>query len=264
LRDSKNTVVGVVVVFDDITTIVQSQRNAAWSEVARRLAHEIKNPLTPIQLAAERLRHKYLSKMQGDDAELMDRLTHTIVQQVDSMKGMVKAFAEYANAPTINFIRTDINALVLEVVDLYRDIDESVDISVQLGTNLPAISADSTRLRQLLHNLIKNALEAQKDSKNPVVLVSTQLYQMEDNALLELVVEDRGPGFPLELLDKLFEPYVTSKPKGTGLGLAIVKKIVEEHNGQVYANNQESGGASMVLHFPVLSAVSQVEVKTHE
>ncbi len=260
LRDSYGHIAGVVIVFDDITAIVQSQRNAAWSEVARRLAHEIKNPLTPIQLSAERLRRKYLDRMQGEDAELLDRLTHTIVQQVDAMKSMVKAFAEYADTPNVHFSRTDINQLILEVVDLYRDVDDSVNITAQLSTNLPAISADATRIRQLLHNLIKNALEAQKETENPLVIVSTRLI---DKRVLELRVEDGGPGISLELLDKLFEPYVTSKPKGTGLGLAIVKKIVEEHNGLVFAQNRESGGGCLILHFPVPSAVTQLEVKAN-
>ena len=169
--------------------------------------------------------------MQGKDAELLDRLTHTIVQQVEAMQAMVKAFAEYANTPLANFSRTDINSLILEVMDLYRDVDESVDFSVQLGTNLPPISADAMRIRQLLHNLLKNALEAQKDAEQAAVLISTGVIQSGDSQMLELRVEDNGPGIPVELLDKLFEPYVTSKPKGTGLGLAIVKKIVEEHNG---------------------------------
>lgn len=256
LADGAGKIVGVVIVFDDITTIIQAQRNAAWSEVARRLAHEIKNPLTPIQLSAERLRRKYLSKMQGEDAELLDRLTHTIVQQVGAMKSMVKAFADYANTPTAHFERTDVNALVIEVVDLYRDVDDEVDMSVRLGTNLPSISADVTRMRQLLHNVIKNALEAQKESDYPQVLVSTSVKDQASGGYLRLAVEDRGPGFPVELLDKLFEPYVTSKPKGTGLGLAIVKKIVEEHNGVVYAQNRDGGGGSIVMHFPLPTAVS--------
>ncbi len=264
LLDSLGGIAGVVIVFDDITTIMQAQRNAAWSEVARRLAHEIKNPLTPIQLAAERLRRKYLEKMQGKDAELLDRLTYTIVQQVDAMKSMVKAFAEYANTPPVNFVLTDINNLVLEVVDLYQDINDSVDLSLRLGTNLPTISADATRLRQLTHNLIKNALEAQKDSGNPKVLISTQLTQLGENRVFELRVEDSGPGISLQLINKLFEPYVTSKPKGTGLGLAIVKKIVEEHHGLVYAQNREQGGGRIVVQFPVPSSASRVEVTMHE
>lgn len=256
LSDGAGNIVGVVIVFDDITTIIQAQRNAAWSEVARRLAHEIKNPLTPIQLSAERLRRKYLGKMRGEDAELLDRLTHTIVQQVDAMKSMVKAFADYANTPTAHFERTDVNALVIEVVDLYRDVDGEVDMSVRLGTNLPSISADVTRMRQLLHNVIKNALEAQKESQFPQVLVSTSVMEQAGDGILRLTVDDRGPGFPVELLDKLFEPYVTSKPKGTGLGLAIVKKIVEEHNGMVYAQNRDGGGGSIIMHFPLPTAVS--------
>ncbi len=264
LHDPSGKVAGVVIVFDDMTDIVQSQRNAAWSEVARRLAHEIKNPLTPIRLSAERLRRKYLHKMQGDDADLLDRLTHTIVQQVEAMQSMVKAFAEYANTPAAHFSRTDINRLILEVVDLYRDVDDAVEISVQLGTNLPAISADATRMRQLLHNLIKNSLEAQKDQSDPTILIGTNMILSGESWVLEMRVEDNGPGIPVDLIDKLFEPYVTSKPKGTGLGLAIVKKIVEEHNGLVFAQNIETGGGCIVMHFPVTSSVSQLENRPHE
>ncbi|MDO6459991.1 ATP-binding protein [Granulosicoccaceae sp. 1_MG-2023] len=259
LRDPEGRSTGVVVVFDDITSIVQAQRNAAWSEVARRLAHEIKNPLTPIQLSAERLRRKYLDKMQGEDAQLLDRLTHTIVQQVDAMKSMVKAFADYADAPAARFVRTDFNSLVLEVVDLYRDVEDKVDIALQLGTNLPTIPADVTRMRQLLHNLIKNALEAQKDSEHAYVLLETCLRVQGDDRQLQVRVEDRGPGFPLDQLDMVFEPYVTSKPKGTGLGLAIVKKIVEEHNGLVMIENNEQGGASVIMRFPIPASAPPME-----
>ncbi|HBR96205.1 MAG TPA: two-component sensor histidine kinase [Gammaproteobacteria bacterium] len=264
LHDPAGNIAGVVIVFDDMTDIVQAQRNEAWSEVARRLAHEIKNPLTPIQLSAERLRRKYLAKMQGDDAELLDRLTHTIVQQVDAMQSMVKAFAEYANTPAAHFKRTDINQLILEVVDLYRDVDDKVALSVQLGTNLPSISADATRIRQLLHNLLKNALEAQKDGTRPFILISTRIVMRDDSRVLELRVEDHGPGIPVDLLDKLFEPYVTSKPKGTGLGLAIVKKIVEEHNGRVFAENTENGGGCIVMHLPLNTHVPPLELYVNE
>lgn len=264
LRDAHDNIAGMVVAFDDITEIMQAQRNAAWSEVARRLAHEIKNPLTPIQLAAERLRRKYLGKMQGKDAELVDRLTHTITQQVDAMKSMVQAFAEYANTPTANFKPIDMNALIIEVADLYHGFEENVEISLELGTNLPTILADETRIRQLLHNLIKNGLEAQTDDEIPKLVIRTSLIRSAGNKIFELRVEDNGPGIPVELLEKLFEPYVTSKPKGTGLGLAIVKKIAEEHNGVVFAKNLEEGGGCIAVQLLLASDASGLQVNHYE
>lgn len=239
---------GHVVVFDDITAVVQAQRNAAWSEVARRLAHEIKNPLTPIQLSAERLRHKYLPRMDDDESATLDRLTRTIVNQVASMKEMVNAFSAYARSPTTEPKPVAINDLVLDVAALYG----TSHIVTQLAVDPPLVDADPDRIRQVLHNLIKNAGEAADPAAEPVPThVVTRVERADTGTALRLEVRDAGPGIPEELLATLFEPYVTSKARGTGLGLAIVKKIVEEHNGSVWAQNNPEGGASIIILLPV-------------
>ena len=235
---------GLVLVLDDITALIQAQRDAAWGEVARRLAHEIKNPLTPIQLSAERLRRKFLERMAPEDAEILDRSTHTIVQQVEAMKEMVNAFSEYARAPQIQLEVLDLNRLVREVLDLYRGGRAALTIRAELDPAGPRVEADAGRLRQLLHNLLKNALEAvAAEGEAGRILVTTRLFDADDQPYVELAVSDSGPGFSADMLDKLFEPYVTTKPKGTGLGLAIVKKIVEEHGGVIHAENAPDVGA---------------------
>ncbi len=238
---------GHVLVFDDISPIIRAQRDAAWSEVARRLAHEIKNPLTPIQLSAERIRHRYMDKL-GEDGELMDRATRTIVQQVESMKSMVNAFAEYANTPDLAFAEIDLSDLVADVVELYRGLPSGGRIGLNLADNLPLVRADSGRFRQLLHNLLKNALEAKENEEEANIDVSLQLSVIDNESCLKLQVRDYGPGFPVDTLDRVFEPYVTSKSRGTGLGLAIVKQVVEEHEGEIELSNPADGGACVTLY----------------
>lgn len=242
---------GHVIVFDDITALIQVQRDAAWGEVARRLAHEIKNPLTPIQLSAERLRHKYLKTMDSKDAELLDRSTHTIVQQVEVLKEMVNAFSEYARTPKLALQPLDLHKLIGEVLDLYSTNERRVRFETNFDDALPTVIADSGRMRQLLNNLIKNAIEAMEEGKEGNVKVTTHRIEQSGFAVAELRIEDHGPGFPSDLLGKLFDPYVTTKPKGTGLGLAIVKKIVEEHGGVIWAENRFEGGASVIIRLPL-------------
>ncbi len=244
---------GVVLVFDDITTLLQAQRDAAWGEVARRLAHEIKNPLTPIQLSAERMRRKFLGSMNAQDAQILERATHTIVAQVDAMKQMVNAFSEYARAPDMQFTRFDLNQLITEVVDLYRVQDSSAEMKLQLNPRLPLITADRMRIRQILNNLATNSLEALEGRIGACIEFETQLADegQRHAASVAIVVTDNGPGFQKDLLGTVFDPYVTSKPKGTGLGLAIVKKIVEEHGGRIEADNQRSGGARVRVTLPL-------------
>ena len=252
LSGSGDTPGGHVIVFDDITALMQAQRDAAWGEVARRLAHEIKNPLTPIQLSAERLRHKYLASMDPADADVLDRATRTIVQQVGTLKEMVKAFSDYARMPTIHLEPIDLNQLIREVADLYDEGDEHSWFELDLDDALPPIDADDGRLRQLLHNLYKNALEAVDFQPTQPVCVSTRCMQEANCHFIELRVQDAGPGIPEDIMAQLFEPYVTTKPKGSGLGLAIVKKIVEEHGGMVWAENRTGrGGACLVIRLPV-------------
>jgi PAS domain S-box-containing protein len=244
---------GVVLVFDDITTLLQAQRDAAWGEVARRLAHEIKNPLTPIQLSAERMRRKFLGSMNEQDAQILERATHTIVAQVDAMKQMVNAFSEYARAPDMHFSRFDLNQLITEVVDLYRVQDSSAEMKLLLSPLLPLISADRMRIRQILNNLVTNSLEALEGKVGARIEIETQVADegQRQGAAVAIVVTDNGPGFQRDLIGTVFDPYVTSKPKGTGLGLAIVKKIVEEHGGRIEADNQRSGGARVRILLPL-------------
>ncbi|NOX09034.1 MAG: HAMP domain-containing protein [Gammaproteobacteria bacterium] len=240
---------GQVIVFDDVTSLLQAQRDAAWSEVARRLAHEIKNPLTPIQLSAERLRHKYLAKMDPADAEVLDRATHTIVQQVEAMKTMVNAFSEYARTPHMQKELLDLNVLLLEVVDLYQVSHSNIGFEVDLDAGTCMIQADALRIRQLAHNLIKNAIEANSNNEHPHVWVSGNVLEDQKGSYVELLIKDDGPGFSDALMEDPFEPYVTTKHRGTGLGLAIVKKIVEEHGGMIYIKNRSQGGAQISVRF---------------
>ena len=244
---------GMVLVFDDITTLLQAQRDAAWGEVARRLAHEIKNPLTPIQLSAERMRRKFLGSMNAQDAQILERATHTIIAQVDAMKQMVNAFSEYARAPDMHFSRFDLNQLITEVVDLYRVQDSSADLKLLLSKDLPNISADRMRIRQILNNLVTNSFEALEGKVGARIEIETHVADdgARHGAAVAIVVSDNGPGFQRDLIGTVFDPYVTSKPKGTGLGLAIVKKIVEEHGGRIEADNRRSGGARVRILLPL-------------
>jgi nitrogen fixation/metabolism regulation signal transduction histidine kinase len=251
LHSDENERAGYVVVFDDVTRLVHAQREAAWGEVARRLAHEIKNPLTPIQLSAERLRRKYLSTMSPEDAEVLDRSTHTIVQQVESMKEMVKAFSEYARVPKLQLQSLKIEALVNEVLDLYRDDEFGIKFTLAIDENVPDVEADAGRIRQLLHNLIKNSIESTRKRTDAKITISVSNAQHLGQHLVELRVVDNGPGIPDNMIDTLFEPYTTTKTKGGGLGLAVVKRIVEEHSGSVFAENQHEGGACVVVRLPV-------------
>ena len=236
---------GCVVVFDDVSELVQAQRDAAWAEVARRLAHEIKNPLTPIQLSAERLAVKLAGKLAGGDEEALVRGTQTIIAQVSAMKHMVDDFAIYARqARPGKMQRVDLKALLLDVLALYENLRPHV--SLKLAEHEPVIHGEPTRLRQVFHNLIQNALDAQVDVAVPAYEFSIEARGDE----LTLSLGDAGSGFPEDMMRHAFEPYVTTKAKGTGLGLAIVKKIVDEHHGRVTIENRRPRGARVTLHFP--------------
>ncbi len=243
---------GLVIVFDDISLLLTAQRNAAWGEVARRLAHEIKNPLTPIQLSAERLRRKLHGELNSENAQLLDRATHTIVQQVDAMQQMVNAFSDYARSPELNLTRFSLHQLVHEVAELYRLQDPVLAIRLSLSAEVGDIEADRGRMRQLLANLISNAMQAVAAQAQRIVEIETQLVDGAAVAerRVQLQVSDNGAGFSAELLERAFEPYVTSKSRGTGLGLAIVKRIVEEHGGQIAASNRAGGGATVCVILP--------------
>ena len=242
----QNKVNNYVLMIDDITMMIQAQRNAAWSEVARRLAHEIKNPLTPIQLSAERIKHKLGSKLNKDDTEILDKAVSTIVNQVDAMKTMVNEFSEYARAPKLNLESTDINETIIEISHLFEN--SGIKITTNLLKGLPKIKVDANMMRQVLINLIQNAQDAMiNNTKKPSIIINTNKYK---NYLI-LSIEDNGPGFSEDILKKAFEPYVTTKSHGTGLGLAIVKKIIEEHEGIIVVENIKSGGAHINIQLPI-------------
>ena len=251
---------GYVVVFDDITALLQAQRDAAWGEVARRLAHEIKNPLTPIQLSAERLRRRYLGEMPADEAQVLDRATHTIVQQVEAMKEMVNAFSDYARAPDMDMDNFDLDKLVHEVVDLYRTQDSGVTIVVTSDPTMPPLEADIGRIRQILHNLIRNATEVLENVSDPRIDVHASVAEFGGIEFAQIKVEDNGPGFDTGSISQIFDPYVTTKPKGTGLGLAIVKKLVEEHVGTILAKNHKDGGAVISIRLPINEAAREAMI----
>jgi nitrogen fixation/metabolism regulation signal transduction histidine kinase len=239
---------GCVVVFDDITHLIQAQRDAAWAEVARRLAHEIKNPLTPIQLSAERIQRKLHDRLSAADGEMLDRATRTIVNQVTALKGMVDAFSQYARSPEATPQSLDLNQLVREILTLYDSMGSH--IRADLAPRLEPVFGHPGQIRQLIHNLLQNAQDAVSGMEEPRITIRTE---QKDGGLL-MSIEDNGLGFPETLMTRVFEPYVTTKPKGTGLGLAIVKKIVEEHSGKVEIENLRPHGAAVRIILPLLSA----------
>jgi two-component system, NtrC family, nitrogen regulation sensor histidine kinase NtrY len=243
---------GYVLVFDDITQLIQAQRATAWAEVARRLAHEIKNPLTPIQLSAERLEMKLGERLPREDAETLRRATRTIVSQVSALKAMVDDFRDYARLPAPIPAPLDLNALVAEVLALYEN--SSVPIVKRLADRLPSVWADGAQIRQVIHNLVQNAQDALENAPRaalpPSISVSTELSDQQ----VRLEVSDNGAGFPEEMMARIFEPYVTTKSRGTGLGLAIVKKIVDEHHGSIKIENRPSKGASVSILLPLAAA----------
>jgi len=240
-----------VVVFDDVTNLIQAQRDAAWGEVARRLAHEIKNPLTPIQLSAERIKKKLMDQVEGELRETLDRSTRTIVQQVESMKEMVNAFSSYAQPVRAKLAPLNINQLVRDVIELHASNLHQIDVDLDLDENLPEIKANASALRQVLNNLVINSSHALDGIENPKLRLKTYVAAKVTGKYIDLVVEDNGPGIPNDIRDSLFDPYVSSKAKGSGLGLAIVKRIVEEHSGSVWTRQNELGGASMYVRLPI-------------
>ncbi|MCR4302777.1 MAG: ATP-binding protein [Gallionella sp.] len=240
---------GYVVVFDDISHLLMAERQAAWGEVARRLAHEIKNPLTPIQLSAERLQHKLSDKLDESGAQLLRHATQTIVSQVAAMKNMVNDFANYARGPALKLSHIEMHKLISEVLGLYEA--NAVPIALKLEASRDEINGDATRLRQVLHNLLQNAQDALQGIAQPQIMLRTETQGGE----ILLRVEDNGTGFPESVLSRAFEPYVTTKAKGTGLGLAIVKKIVEEHGGRITIENSVNGGTRINIHLPLVEEI---------
>ncbi len=248
--------IGHVVVFDDISDVISGQRSVAWAEVARRLAHEIKNPLTPIQLSAERLQMKLHDKLEGSDVALLERGTNTIVNQVLAMQQMVDNFRDYAKTPPPVLQPLDLNALISEILELYAGGEFSDAIHAQLDQALPHILGDATQMRQVVHNLLQNAQDAtaeiDKSLRSPDIVVRTEAIHFPDadgihRTAVRLTVLDNGPGFDARLIARAFEPYVTSKRRGTGLGLPVVKKIIEEHGGRIELHNRKEGSGARVV-----------------
>jgi nitrogen fixation/metabolism regulation signal transduction histidine kinase len=233
-------------VFDDITEIVSAQRSEAWSEVARRLAHEIKNPLTPIQLSAERMQMKLEPKLQGADQALLLRSVNTIVNQVQAMLRLVNEFRDYARLPAAQLKPLDLNALATEVLGLYGQALDSALLVPVLENGLPQVMGDATQLRQVIHNLVQNALDAVADTANARVELHTSSARGDHDEVLavRLSLLDNGPGFSAAVLKRAFEPYVTTKSKGTGLGLAVVKKIADEHGARLRVSNRHVDDAA--------------------
>ncbi|MBC7624270.1 MAG: HAMP domain-containing protein [Aeromicrobium sp.] len=247
---------GYVLVFDDITGLIQAQRDAAWGEVARRLAHEIKNPLTPIQLSAERMQMKLADKLPEPEREILNRATHTIVAQVAALKGMVDDFSLYSRASRMKAERLDLNELVLDVLALYQSMPAKLESD--LAPALPQVSADPALLRQVIHNLMQNAQDALVNAENPTVTVATRLVISPAGNNLTLCVADNGSGIRADVMARIFEPYVTTKARGTGLGLPIVKKIIDEHRGTIFAENIAPHGAMITITLPVANLAGEV------
>lgn len=243
---------GYVVVFEDITDLQQAQRQAAWGEVARRLAHEIKNPLTPIRLSAERIQHRIEPGLTTENSEILQRATQTIVRQVESMKTMVDEFSEYSTARFTPEL-LDLNSLSMEVLDLYIEDRSKIAIRAELSEAPAWIQGDPGRIRQLLHNLIKNALEAQEEQAEGTIILSTEMRE----GIVTLEVRDAGPGFAPEIIARAFEPYVTTKPSGSGLGLAVVYRITEDHQGRIRVYNDPTGGGCVEIEFDAAPQPSQ-------
>ena len=238
---------GLVMIFDDITMLVRAQKEAAWGEVAKRLAHEIRNPLTPIQLSAERLAWKLQGKLNEQDAQILIRSTDTIVKQVAALKEMVEAFRNYARAPSLKFEKHDLNQIIEEVLLLYEG--STCPFSANLSNIALWIAADTGAMRQVLHNIFKNAAEAAEDDTSPHVHIETR---QDDKHHAILTVTNNGKSFSKEMLHHAFEPYITDKPTGTGLGLPVVKKIIEEHGGRISVSNPANGGACIRIALPEL------------
>ena len=240
--------------FDDVTVLNQAQREAAWAEVARRLAHEVKNPLTPIRLAAERLQLKLADKLEGADGEMVQRASTTIVAQVDALRRMVDAFGDYAREPVLSREPIQLDELVREVVALYQQGDGKVSFQLNLCPGPDGLAADAGRLRQMLHNLIRNAGQA----ADPVEInITSEVIEKQGQAQLQLEIRDNGPGFPDSILEQPFQPYVTHKQDGSGLGLAICRKIVSEHDGKMAISNPAEGGASVLVTMPLNRSAAQ-------
>ena len=241
---------------DEITTLVQSfmqaQKEAAWSDVAKRMAHEINNPLTPIQLSAERIKKRYASVFKGEDLDFITHSTETIVNQVKVLRGMVNAFGEFAEEPTLTIENFNIINVIKESISLYSKRDNKKIFKLSFHSEECVVQADEQKLRQVFNNLIKNALDATVDAASPIINIKTSNLKINNEAYIEVTISDNGQGFEPDIVGNAFEPYVTTKTKGKGLGLAIVKHIIEEHMGHIELTNKKAQGASVIIILPLL------------
>jgi len=249
--DVENKKLGYVIIISDISKLNRAQKKAAWGEVAVRMAHEIKNPLTPILLSAQRLRNIFLNKLDSEDSAIINKTTKTIIDQVASMDSMVSSFANYANTPEIQKVSTSLNALVNKAVSLY-DTQAGLRVDLDLSGDLPKLQLDKDAISRVLINLIKNCIESKKKKTRLNILIKSQI--VKDEGIVRLTIVDNGNGFPVDILDQVFEPYVTTKSTGSGLGLAIVQNIVEQHDGQIYASNEEPHGARVTIEFSIIAS----------
>ena len=234
-----------------VSSFMRAQKEAAWSDVARRMAHEINNPLTPIQLSAERIKNRYHSRLGKEDQEFLSNSTRTIIHQVEVLRNMVNAFGEFAKDPQLKFERFDFNQLVMEAINLFEEEKNAQYFSILLDDRIAFVEGDIKRIRQILNNIFKNAIDATKNSLNPKITIISKLLVDEHKGYFELKIIDNGHGFEPTFLRDAFQPYVTTKPKGNGLGLAIVKKIILEHFGFVTAENNFDQGACLTILLPV-------------
>jgi len=238
---------GYLIVINDITELNYAQKKAAWGEVAMKMAHEVKNPLTPILLSADRLRNKFLDSLEGKDLEIMEKTTSTIIEQVKSMSLMVEAFSEFANTPKIKKSPHNLNSIINSTIELY-DADPEVELRLNLDGSLPDIYLDIDSIKRALINLVKNSKEA-NTSELTIIKIKSELDIVKK--MVKVTIEDNGDGFDKNIIDKIFEPYATTKITGSGLGLAIVQNIVDQHNGNIFAKNIQPHGARIVIELPV-------------
>jgi two-component system, NtrC family, nitrogen regulation sensor histidine kinase NtrY len=249
--DTENKKLGYVIIINDISKLNRAQKKAAWGEVAVRMAHEIKNPLTPILLSAQRLRNLFLEKLESKDSAIINKTTQTIIDQVASMDSMVSAFANYANTPEITKVSSSLNVLINKTASLF-DTQEDLKIDLDLSGDLPKLQLDKDSISRVLINLIKNSIEAKKNKTTLNILIKSRLNNKD--GVVRLTIIDDGNGFPKDIIDKVFEPYVTTKEKSGGLGLAIVQNIIEQHEGQIFASNVKPHGARITIEFSIIKA----------
>jgi hypothetical protein len=256
ILEVENKTLGYVIIINDISKLNRAQKKAAWGEVAIRMAHEIKNPLTPILLSAQRLRNLFLEKLDKKDSAIINKTTQTIMDQVASMDSMVSAFANYANTPEIKKTSSSLNSLINKSASLY-DNHTGIRVDLDLSGDLPKLQLDQDAISRVLINLIKNATEAKKENNKLSIKIKSRVLKKE--GIIRLTIIDDGNGFPEDIIDKVFEPYITTKEKSGGLGLAIVQNIIEQHDGQIFASNVNPHGARITIEFSIIDALREVK-----